>query len=136
MRCLPLTRAPPRSRSSQFEKERHSTEKVERVAAEEARALRDISLAGRLDLSLGDSAVFKATRQPPMPCMPSFGLGLMRQRAFAPASVLTEVELAARHEEHGRCAAALGRLVRRSNHARMHRRVTWSDPVAEASDRS
>ena len=105
------------------------------MAAEEARALRDISLDGRLDLSLGDCAP-KAARQSPMPCMPSFGLGLMRQRAFAPASVLTEVELAARHEEHGRCAAALGRLVRRSNHARMHRRVTWSDPVAEASDRS
>ena len=44
--------------------------------------------------------------------LPSFGLGLKRQRSMCPPSLLTDEEEAHRVSELSRCASALGRLAR------------------------
>lgn len=48
------------------------------------------------------------------PSLPSFGMGLKRQKSFGcPATHLTDAEVKVQRELHARCAAALGRLASR-----------------------
>lgn len=50
----------------------------------------------------------------PVPELPSFGLGLKRQKSMTPPSLLTEAEASENTAALHRCAAALKRLVRSS----------------------
>lgn len=52
---------------------------------------------------------------PEPPRLPSFGLGLKRQKSFGHApSLITDSELAVQTEQRSRCALALTRIARRS----------------------
>jgi len=96
--------------------------RVEELATEEAHAMHDITHCPSLDLNLDANAWPAAPPPSPMsrppPAMPAFGLGLTRQNSFAPTSLLTDSEAEKVRNTHGRCAAALRRLARRTLHAR------------------
>lgn len=79
------------------------------------------SLALEFNLSDGLNDVSNGDQESPpvqMPSMPAFGLGLIRQRSFAPACFLTEEEAEVQSDMRSRCAAAITRLVRRNERHR------------------
>ena len=95
-----------------------SVKAIEQAAVKEASSLQSLS-TGHLELSLEDSGRSKTeTDSEPSPVsepsLPCFGLGLVRQRAFAPAHFFTESEAAAQGDMRTRCANALRRLARRT----------------------
>merc|ERR1719271_266229 len=99
-------------------------------AEAEASSLEDIgrSLQENLDLSALSEASTQAqgaTAPPPTPVkrtsasLPSFGLGLQRQKSFGhTSSMLADAEIAKQKAKRGRCAMALGRIARRSFRSR------------------
>ena len=87
----------------------------------EHEALGGVNLDNSLRLEDDESVGAEAQASPPvLPSMPSFGLGLCRQKSFAPSCFLTEVEAEARDGVRDRCAAALSRLVQRNERHQHH----------------
>lgn len=87
---------------------------LEAMFADEARAMHELNADG-VGLSLADERVKPQepmASSPAVACLPSFGLGLSRQRSFAPPEFLTDAENAELKGMQIRCVAAFGRLVR------------------------
>merc|ERR1719213_253192 len=109
---------------------------LEVLAKEVAAAANEVA-DGRLELSLDAELTDNSSTESPSlltdatapPILkPSFGLGLARQRSFAP-HIVTEAEASAQHDMRRRCAVALGRLARRSRQASV-RRLARRGPIA------
>jgi len=66
-------------------------------------------------------------------CKPSFGLGLSRQRAFAPASMLTNEGMAQAADVHRRLTLALRRIARRTGMSR-HSHKTSKESGCSSND--
>jgi len=100
---------------------------LEALAAEEARAYDELVGDDGLDRLMAAEISEDQPKPPPpspTPAKPCFGLGLARQRSFG--HHLTEAETAKTNAMRGRCAAAIGRLARRSFHARKVREAASS----------
>jgi len=91
------------------------TGSIEALVAEEAGGC-DFD---RLSLEQKASPPALPSSTPPLKMMPAFGLGLVRQRAFAPSTMLTDAEVTAIRDTQRRCERSLARMARRTCSVRM-----------------
>ena len=89
---------------------------VEALARDQAQALENLET--HLDALSHADAPLPSSRIAPSSSkrneLPSFGLGLKRQKSMIPPTLLTDTEAAENTDALNRCAAALGRLARGS----------------------